>query len=280
MLSLVTAGSLVLLATTPAASSVAQPDDTGMQAPTEATLPPALGLAPLALMAEEGISIDRGATVDGGGVAVRSASEGPYLTSADVELVLARDVRVTDPAATVAADTVRIDRDVQVPNLAHNDGTVAGTVTGTTTSPIALPLDIAMPTPPQVVAGTENVTVTRGTTMALAPGAYGRLDVARDATLRLADGDYVFTSVQIARNVTVTFTAATSLAVAGPMTLDREVTLVPAEEVTPTHAPLPVTVLAADGDATRPAADPAVRIGRDGHLDLSVPASAGTVTGE
>lgn len=48
LLSMVAAGSLVLLATTPAASSVAQPGDTGVQAPSEVTQLPALVLAPLA----------------------------------------------------------------------------------------------------------------------------------------------------------------------------------------------------------------------------------------
>jgi hypothetical protein len=246
--------------------------------PTEATQPSALGLAPLALVAEEGIAIERGVTVDGGGIAVRSVSEGPYLTSTEAELVLARDVRVTDQEAVVAADTVRIDRDVQVPNLVYNDGSVVGTVTGTTTSPVTVPLDVQLPTPPLLVAGTQDVTVPRGTARALAPGDYGQLEVARDSTLRLADGEYVFGSVNIARNVKVTFTAGTYLVVVGPMALDREVTVVPAEAATPPHPPLPVAVLAVDGDAARPAADPAVRIGRDGQLDLSLLAPAGTVT--
>lgn len=148
LLSLVTVCALVLVAAAPAASSVAPPTGTGVQVQTEAAQPSALGLAPLALVAEEGIAIERGVTVDGGGIAVRSASDGPYLTSTDAELVLARDVRVTDQEAVVAADTVRIDRDVQVPNLAYNDGSVVGTVTGTTTSPVTVPLDVQVPTTP------------------------------------------------------------------------------------------------------------------------------------
>lgn len=172
---------------------------------------------------------------------------------------------------------MEIARGVRIPHLAHNGGTVASDLIETTTSPISLPLAVDLPALPDVAPGSEDVSVARGTAVTLAPGPYGHLAVARDATVEFGPGEYVFASMDVARGVTAWFTPETSLAVVGPLVVDREFTLLELDSGIDEGLPLPVAVLAADADVLRPASDPAVRIGRDSVLSIELSAPAGTV---
>lgn len=74
--SLVAAGSLGLSGVASAASSETPSEDQHETVESDGSADSVLGSVPFALLADEGIAVDRGTVVHGGGIAVRSASTG------------------------------------------------------------------------------------------------------------------------------------------------------------------------------------------------------------
>ncbi len=93
-----------------------------------------------------------------------------------------------------------ITGDVKAGGDIDNFGTINGVVMENDPSVVAIPIT-SLPT---FSAGTDNVTVAKGTTMSLAPGTYGVVTVQKNGKLELAhdgsSGDYFFKSLEVNEN--------------------------------------------------------------------------------
>ncbi len=134
-------------------------------------------------------------------------------------LALRRGASVTGDASA-RSENLAVGRGATLVGNAAAGGQVVvrsgGTVTGTVTSGAVIaphpPITLIAPA---LTAGGADVSLGRGEVRALAPGSYGRLRARRGAVLDLAAGHYHFSSVRLARGVTVRFTG-------GPVILDAQ----------------------------------------------------------
>lgn len=167
-------GMAAIGAAVPAAADETGGDNTATT-PVALADTPAFVHGPVAVLASAGATIARGVTITGGATIVRSAA-----TSDHPVLVVDRDAHLAD----VAADTVTLGRGSTVGGLATNTTTPGGAVTGGTTA-LAVPVDVPYPAPAGQVPGDQDVTVPRGTSLDLVPGAYGDVSAARNTTVHL-----------------------------------------------------------------------------------------------
>lgn len=123
-----------------------------------------------------------------------------------------------DPGTYAVADSLRINQDDGVMGDIYTNqlfGTATFTLLGTQstfTPPVFNPFPTLFTA---FSAGTTDVDVPNGTTLDLAPGIYGSLEVHDNATLRLGPGIYTFEYVNIAKKVKVYTTPGTIVQIAG-----------------------------------------------------------------
>src|SRR5690606_30493984 len=142
---------------------------------TSATEPPVLpepdlitrGLESVALLADEGIEIQRGAEIKGGSVDVRNGTGGSRQWPSQAALVLERDVQVSGYGAVTAADSLHLGRGGVVENAAFNEGVLEGRVERETLTQFTLPLDATPRDLPEPAVSGDDVEVRAGTSAAL-----------------------------------------------------------------------------------------------------------------
>ena len=140
---------------------------------------------------------------------------------------VAADIAVYDPRGTlrlgtgvtmpdrtnVAADRVRLGRGVTVFDVRGNHITTARDATVHGTAPLTLPAPEPFCALPQGLLACDparRVTIPRGTSKTLSPGAHGTLLLRPAATLVLAPGAYTFCSIRAARGATISVNGPTA----------------------------------------------------------------------
>lgn len=135
----------------------------------------------------------------GKGLLVTHGSIG--LNDAGHRLRLGRESSLPDGSA-LAGDRVEVGRGVSVFDLFTNAlGSSPGgvDVRGTGPTPFTPPVVAGLPIPPPFAPGTTDVRVRGNETVALAPGAYGDVVVARRGTLVIEGGTYELASFRTGR---------------------------------------------------------------------------------
>ena len=129
----------------------------------------------------------------------------------DVTVRLDNGVTMQQASSRVVGDTVRLGPGSAIYNLvdnaliSHNS-----TILGVRVDTMALPY-LTMPAVPAIAAGTQSITVKKNTTLTLAAGGYGRVEVENGATLKLTGGLYQFVSLDVDESATVVFQAPVQL---------------------------------------------------------------------
>ena len=104
-----------------------------------------------------------------------------------------------------------IEGDVKAGGNIDNFGTINGVAMENDPSVVAIPIT-SLPT---FSAGTNNVTIAKGTTVSLPPDSYGIVNVQKNATLQLAHdggtGDYFFKSLELNENAVLDIDVSSGL---------------------------------------------------------------------
>lgn len=140
-------------------------------------------------------------------------------------------------------------------------------------SPQGIPVFATLPDFEAAAANANDQSVANNASATLAPGAYGALDVGKDATLTLGPGTYDFASIETGNGASILFDGPTIVRVAGQVFTGHDNVIGPAASPsTPvTAADIVFFVSGADGD------EDAVHFGRDTTVDGNVYAPNGTV---
>jgi hypothetical protein len=227
-----------------------------------AQFPPEVGNA--VLLATNSIQVDRECVVSSGDLIVNAASTTTILGEKDLSL----DPNVTTAAGfALKANSVDIDSGAVVGGAVYyNVLDNGGTINGGLFTPLALPVFSSLPAMVDGTAGATNVSIGNNQTQTVAAGSYGSLTVGRNATVRFSGGTYVFASIAVDRDSSVTFDAAADVVVKGLMTLGQNATVGGGSGVTTKRKMFYVHGI--DG----------VVIGRDSHVGATIDAPNGAIT--
>ena len=233
------------------------------------------GVSSAVLLGTNSIQLDRDATITTGDVVVNGAAVGPIY--GERELSLDRDGR-TPAGGKLIANRIDLDSGVTVGSVFYNQLQNDGTITGSQNTPLALPVFAVLPQLLERSAGSQNVTVANGATLALEEGAYGALSVGVGSTLTFVGGGYAFTSITVARNAVLRFSAPSSVVVQGRVAIDRDVTLGPASGAGFDASGIQIHVHGANGSTGTLNATPrAVDIGRNATISANFYAPNGSL---
>jgi hypothetical protein len=105
----------------------------------------------------------------------------------------------------------------------YNQLTSGGTITGVHTTPLALPVDIGLPTLEQAVPGTQDVTVGVNQSITLSAGAYRDVLVKRNGTIRFAGGGvFSLRNLNTRDNATILFDAPSTIIIQQKLDTDQD----------------------------------------------------------
>jgi hypothetical protein len=135
--------------------------------------------------------------------------------------------------SNVLADSIQVQHDASVTGaITGNSFSIHSTVSLSQqpTSPLALPLPDITPSIPAAQPGTQNVTLTSGNTLTLAPGAYGAVFVqsGTTTTLSLSGGLYQLQSLELGPLAHLVCLAACEVRIATSLTAAHHSTIGPA----------------------------------------------------
>ena len=94
-------------------------------------------------------------------------------------------------------DTVTIQPGASVADVHYNHLNNRGTIRGTEYTPFALPQALDLPEFPLSEPGTRNITVKKGCTKILEPGAYGKIVLKNRSRLVLTGGTYQIRNLEL-----------------------------------------------------------------------------------
>ena len=175
------------------------------------------------LLAENSITVGPNTIISSGDIGVRTDS------GSSPEIRFNSGAQLTDPAATVFGDFVKLDSGSTVTNVHYNNLLAGpGAVTGTSTTPLDLPVVPALPTAPPANPGTTDIAVPAAGSQTIAPGAYNELTSGSGATITLSGGEYHFTSWDLGPSTTVIIDAAVDIRIADHLFTDNSFKLEPA----------------------------------------------------
>lgn len=239
--------------------------------------PPGTSSDAVALLADLGVAVGQGTTIQDGSVVVRESTNGPYLTSTQAEAVLGRDVVVGGVGVGVVADTVLSRMGSRLESVTTNEPTLRGEVRGSTTTPLTLPVEVPAPVAPEISAGADEVVVPESETQTLDAGSYGPLVAEAGATVVLTGGNYAFASLAFADGVVLDAADDTHVVVAGRATIGADSDLGPA----PVEAGLPepslrLTVLGTNLETEQPIEGAALDVRPRTHLAAALHVPEGT----
>ena len=142
-----------------------------------------------------------------------------------------------------------------------------------TCSAQGIPVFATLPDFEQAVANDNHQTFPKNSSATLAPGAYGDLNVGKDATLTLGPGAYHFASITTANGASILFDGPTTVRVAAQIFTGQDNVIGPtASPSSPTTAADIVFFVSGADDS-----EDAVHLGKDSSVDANVYAPNGTV---
>jgi beta-lactamase superfamily II metal-dependent hydrolase len=170
------------------------------------------GIASYSIFATNSIYLKTNGKVFTGNIGVLDVSPGPWLAS-NSEVTVGTKVYLYDNVS-VYGDKIRIRLGSSISDVYYNYLAGQGTVRGSHYTPLALPLDVTLPTFPVPAPGTQNITIKTSETYTLASGSYGKIQLKPKSTLILTGGTYHLQNLDIGTKSKVLFQAPTEVIIA------------------------------------------------------------------
>lgn len=151
------------------------------------------------IFATHSVWIRQNSNILSGSVGVNEAGEGPFL---DSQLELSVGKNTTTPAGyTIKANRIKVKQNATVnADVYYNELTNNGTITGTLNTPLELPLLTTLPEFHSSTPGTEEIVVPRNGEYTLLPGAYGDIQIKKNAKLIFTGGEYNINNIDGSNN--------------------------------------------------------------------------------
>ena len=189
-----------------------------------------------AVLAQEWVDIGSATTVKSGNVGALAHSDG-VKSRPGFELVAGPSASFLG-GSQLAAESVRLESKTKAGDVFYVDTLTTGNGVVKTPKAGFVPLFPALPAFPAFAAGGPDLTL-KGT-QTLAPGSYGQLTLHGKAIVTFSGGTYTFSGLELKPGATVRFAAATTIRVAGAVSIGNNSSLAPAagSGVTPHHVVL------------------------------------------
>lgn len=159
------------------------------------TLDNGLHLSTSVILGEKTVSLGPWSRVFSGDIAVTD-KRGSLFWDFVPEVIVYPGAELKD-GVVLFGDTVTIQPGASVADVHYNHLNNRGTIRGTEYTPFALPQALDLPEFPLSEPGTRNITVKKGCTKILEPGAYGKIVLKNRSRLVLTGGTYQIRNLEL-----------------------------------------------------------------------------------